>query len=163
LSAKVLLAIQVLRAGNVAVRISADAHRPIHAKVFRGDRAVTIGSSNFSQAGLEWQIEANARFTASDPDPTRFDEACQFADHLWSLGSDYSAGRLALLEQLLQPVTWQEALARACAEVLEGKWAQRYAANQARYDAPMLWPSPRLPVSSPTHDLARPKVSNHDP
>ena len=34
LSAKVLLAIEVLRAGNVAVRLSADAHRLIHAKGF---------------------------------------------------------------------------------------------------------------------------------
>ena len=65
LSAQILAALEVLRSGKVDVRISADVRRPVHAKVYKGDGAVTLGSSNFSVAGMEQQVEANARFTSA--------------------------------------------------------------------------------------------------
>ena len=52
LSARVLLGLDLLRSGRVAARLSADPSRPVHAKIYKGDGAVTLGSSNFSHAGL---------------------------------------------------------------------------------------------------------------
>ena len=40
---------------------------------------------------------------------------------------------------LLQFVSWQEALARACADLLEGEWADRYLAGDSA--GKRLWPS----------------------
>jgi hypothetical protein len=142
-SAKLLVALELLRSGRITVRLSADPNRPIHAKIYRGDHAVTIGSSNFSHAGLDYQIEANVRFTdaATDIESHRFREGCQLAERIWELGQDYTAGFIDLLQRLLHSVTWPEALARACAEVLEGTWATRYLTAFPVGDAPPLWPS----------------------
>ena len=51
-----------------------------------------------------------------------------------------------MLRLLLRLVTWQEALARACAELLEGDWADRY----LRIGTPAvqaLWPSQRSGIA----------------
>jgi hypothetical protein len=47
---------------------------------------------------------------------------------------------LALLHDLLRKVTWQEALARACAELLEGEWAGVHLGDDFGYHE-RLWPS----------------------
>lgn len=138
LSGKILAALELLRAGMLEVRTSGD--RPVHAKVYVGSDAVTIGSSNFSRSGLAEQIEANVRFTHA-AEPARFAEAARFAEMIWREGHDYAAGFEELLRALLRKVTWQEALARACAELLEGSWAARYAAGASVYEGPALWPS----------------------
>jgi hypothetical protein len=140
LSAKMLAVLDLLQQGRVQVRISAQPTRPIHAKIYKGDRAATLGSSNFSHAGLGGQIEANARFTAAD-DPDRFAETGQLAERIWELATDYTPGFIALLTDLFHRVTWEEALARACAEVLEGHWAAQYTRPPQLGDAPPLWPS----------------------
>ena len=57
LYAKVIVAIELLRSGKVEARLS-NQSRPLHAKIFRGDDVITLGSSNFSQSGLELQHEA---------------------------------------------------------------------------------------------------------
>lgn len=137
--AKVIIAIDLLRRGKVKARLS-DQLRPMHAKIFRGDNAVTLGSSNFSHSGLVSQYEANCRFQ-SIQESTRFREACQIADSYWQLGKDYQQELIDLLELLLSVVTWKEALSRACAELLEGEWAARYTQYQAYSDEAELWPS----------------------
>lgn len=68
-SAKVVQAIDLLDAGRVSVSFVHGRTR-LHAKVYVGAEAATVGSSNFTSAGLGDQIEANARLErASDPQP----------------------------------------------------------------------------------------------
>jgi hypothetical protein len=139
LCAKVIVAIELLRSGKVEARLS-NHSRPLHAKIFRGDDAITLGSSNFSQSGLELQHEANSRYQR-EAEPERYQESCQMAESYWKLGRDYQAELIELLELLLSVVTWQEALARACAELLEGDWAIRYTQGLQYSDEAALWPS----------------------
>lgn len=136
-SAEVLSALELLKQEFVSVRTAGD--RPIHAKIYVGDAGVTIGSSNFTTSGLQRQIEANVRFTASDGQ--RWSEARGLAERVWSEGVDFRDGLRDLLEQLLRHVTWQEALARACAEVLEGSWAARLRDSSEMNEGHDLWPS----------------------
>lgn len=137
LNARDLLAtLELLHAEVLQVRSSAASR--VHAKVYVGEEAITLGSSNFTRPGLETNLEANARFERADEE-TRYEEARDLAENLWSLGSDYTEGFTALLEQLLRKVTWQEALARACAELLEGDWAPRHLIDGPERD--LLWPS----------------------
>lgn len=46
-----------------------------------------------------------------------------------------------MLRQLLRAVDWEEALARACAEILDGLWARRYTLADPLDRAPKLWPA----------------------
>jgi hypothetical protein len=137
LSAQVLSAIELVKLGIVAVRTAGE--RPIHAKVYVGDDAVVLGSSNFTTPGLERQVEANVRFTPADKN--RWREVRGLAEEIWKEGADFLVAFQSLLEQLLKCVTWQEALARACAELLEGSWAQRLRDDLAFYGGQKLWPS----------------------
>ncbi|AFY89296.1 hypothetical protein Chro_3880 [Chroococcidiopsis thermalis PCC 7203] len=124
LCAKVIVAIELIKSGKVKAKL-ANTKRPFHAKIFRGDNAITSGSSNFSQSGLIYQLEKNNRYE-KNKERKRYEESCQIAESYWRLGRDYNNELIVLLEDLLNVVTWQEALARACAELLEGEWAKRY-------------------------------------
>ncbi|MBC7970022.1 MAG: helicase [Verrucomicrobia bacterium] len=139
LCAKVIVAIELIRNGKVQVRL-ADRARPMHAKIFKGDNAIVSGSSNFSHSGLELQYEINHRYERTK-EKKRFEESCQVAESYWQLGRDYQDELITLLELLLSVVTWQEALARACAELLEGEWAGRYIRAHSYGDEAALWPS----------------------
>jgi hypothetical protein len=123
LSGHVLHARQLIAQGRVQVRL-APSDRPIHAKVYLSSKAVTIGSSNFTPPGLGRQSEANVRFEPSEGE--RYAEAQDLAEGLWSRGDEYGNELIKLLDTLLKHVTWTEALARACASVLEGHWARQY-------------------------------------
>ena len=136
-SAKVVQAIELLDAGRLRVSFVHGRTR-LHAKMYVGAAAGTVGSSNFTGAGLGDQIEANARFERAT-DPTRYDELVQVAENLWSVGTSWDEQFRELLMALLRFVSWQEALARACADLLEGDWAARYLAGDAA--GKRLWPS----------------------
>lgn len=137
LCAAILGVLELLESDLIAIRTSD--RTPVHAKIYRGDKAVTVGSSNLSQAGMTWQIEGNCRFTR-ESDSDRYEEACTLAEAVWELGRDYKADFRRLLEQLLRAVTWQEALARASAELLEGDWAKRYLDSHGLGEPQPLWP-----------------------
>jgi len=154
LSAKILVFIQRLQGGRIAARYLTAGGERMHAKIYCGDEAVTLGSSNFTRPGLEAQLEANARFTRRQ-EPKRFDETCAIAENYWSLGADYNAQLIALLERLLALVPWQEALARACAELLEGEWASAYLKEAWLSDDVRLWPSQRQGIAQALYILAR--------
>lgn len=139
-SAKIIKAIQLLEAGRVKPRYLGTQSRKLHAKIYVGDQAATMGSSNFTHTGLRTQLEANVRFSKS-ADRIRYREASLIAENFWNLGRDYSKELLDLLRQMLKVVSWQEALARACAELLEGEWAAKYIDFQTSTDQPQLWPS----------------------
>lgn len=138
LSAQVLIALDSVKAGRVDVRI-VHGSSPLHAKVFVGSAAATTGSSNFTGYGLSSQVEVNARFERAT-DRQRYEELALVADNLWATGAGWNEKFTELLEQLLRVVTWQEALARACAELLEGDWAATHL-QRVSSDGAGLWPS----------------------
>lgn len=145
LSAAVVSAIEAIDAGQLVAR-AVVGNRPLHAKVFVGDRAATVGSSNFTVGGLVTNLEVNARFTA-ESDPSRYDELVRTADALWAIGADWTGELRSLLEALLRVVPWQEALAAACADLLEGEWARRYLDVEHTADGFSLWPSQQLGIA----------------
>jgi len=139
LSAKIVTTMELIRSGRLRARYLGGAHTRMHAKIYAGDAGITIGSSNFTQAGLTRQIEANVRLTPRDK--PRFTEASAIAENFWEAGQPYERDLIALLEQLLRVVGWQEALARASAELLEGEWVRDYLKAQMFVGDLPLWPS----------------------
>jgi hypothetical protein len=143
LSARIINAIDLLDRGRLDVRFVHGASR-LHAKIYLGSDAGTVGSSNFTQAGLVTQIEANARFSRTD-EPERFNNLSLIADNYWQEGHPWNDQFRALLEAMLRVVSWQEALARASADLLEGDWAARYLASDAA--GRRLWPSQQMGIA----------------
>lgn len=137
LSAKVIQAIEASRAGRVSVRFVPGGTR-MHAKIYVGDVGATLGSSNFTHPGIRTQLEANVRFDATK-EPDRYAEVVQAATNYWDIGEAWDEQFRQLLDALLRFVPWREALARACADLLEGQWAARYL--QTDSFAVDLWPS----------------------
>jgi hypothetical protein len=137
LSAKIVQTMMALDEGWLQVRFVPGTTR-LHAKIYVADRAATVGSSNFTDAGLSSQFEANVRFNRTG-EPQGYAQTRLVAENYWQVGRDWGQELRVLLNDLLQFVPWEEALARACADLLEGQWAARYlggAGSQAR-----LWPS----------------------
>jgi superfamily II DNA or RNA helicase len=122
-SADILQAKASLENHQADIRI-AGKRKDLHAKIYLSQEAVTLGSSNFTYNGLGGQSEANIRFNKSEWD--RYQEIQALAEHFWQEAEDYTLDFQKLLDQLLKAVTWEEALARACAEILEGEWAKKY-------------------------------------
>lgn len=154
LSAKLIQCIERLERGQVGARCLADSGRRLHAKIYVGERGATVGSSNFTSSGLERQLEANARFTAVK-EPKRYQELRGIAENLWSLGRDYNAELIVLLQELLRKVPWREALARACAELLEGDWAREFLGDGYLPGEADLWPAQRQGVAQALYVLSR--------
>jgi phosphatidylserine/phosphatidylglycerophosphate/cardiolipin synthase-like enzyme len=102
----------------------------MHAKIYVGEFAATVGSSNFTDAGLASQFEANARFERSQ-EMDRYAETSMIAENYWKVGEPWVEELRCLLKDLLAFVSWQEALARACADLLEGQWASRYLSSES--------------------------------
>ncbi len=135
----VLAMMEAMRSGRVETRI-ARRSPGLHAKMFVGDDSVTIGSSNFTYPGLIGQLEANVRLGPGKADKPRMDESRRLAEIYWRLALPFDEALLTLLESLLRRVTWQEALARGCAELLEGEWARMHLVDELGYHQ-RLWPS----------------------
>ncbi len=144
-SAGVIQTIELLKSGTVQARY-VSGFPLLHAKIYCGDNAVTLGSSNFTEPGLTSQLEANTRFTRSR-DVARFRDVWLIANNYWQLGRPYNEALVALLEKLLKVVSWKEALARACAELLEGEWAKKYLREDYLRDADSLWPSQKQGIA----------------
>lgn len=140
LSGAVMHACSLAQQGDVEVRLG-DSRRPMHAKIYVSERAITLGSSNFTPAGLRYNSEANVRFPAGGVDRERYSEARSLAEGLWRDGTDFTQGFIQLLERLVHFTTWQETLARGCALLLEGEWARTYSCPDAsEFDERPLWP-----------------------
>ena len=131
---------EMIERGQIDVRTSKSRYRPVHAKIYVSEEAVTLGSSNFSTQGMSRQVEANARFTREE---MRHRHARMLAERIWEQGVDFADELMALLAELLAPVSWQKALARACATLLEGEWAAEYIVGAGKEGWPNLWPSQR--------------------
>jgi len=137
LSAKIVQTLTALEQGWFEVRFVPGRTR-MHAKIYVGEFAATVGSSNFTDAGLASQFEANARFERSK-EMDRYAETSMIAENYWKVGEPWVEELRCLLKDLLAFVSWQEALARACADLLEGQWASRYLSSESA--ASTLWPS----------------------
>jgi hypothetical protein len=136
----------MIRGGRVESRYIPDQKHKLHAKIYVADGAITLGSSNFSFNGQRNQLEANASFDAT-ADKKRYNEVWQIAKNYWELGEDYNQELLGLLEMLLSVVSWQEALGRACAELLEGHWAEKYIKTGYVSSGKQLWPSQKTGIA----------------
>jgi len=137
---KIVLFIGMLKSGRIISKYISDRRRRLHAKIYITDSSAISGSSNFSFTGLRSQLEANARFDAAK-EPKRYRELKQIADNYWTLGEEYNQHLLDLLNQLLHVVSWQDALGRACGELLEGEWAKKYIKSTNVSTGNELWPS----------------------
>lgn len=143
---KIVVFKEMVEQGRVVCRYIPDEQNKLHAKIFLTESAATLGSSNFSFTGFRKQLEANVRFDAQK-EPKRYGEVQQIAKNYWELGEDYTQKLLDLLHQLLQVVSWEEALGRACGELLEGEWAQRYIKNTYVSSGSELWPSQKIGIA----------------
>jgi hypothetical protein len=151
LSAKLIACIEKLEAHQTLVRYVSTGHR-LHAKIYIGDNAATLGSSNFTNPGFHAQLEANARFDRQR-DKSRYQETQRIGENYWDMGRDFNDQLIDLLNQLLRLVPWQEALARAAAEVLEGEWAQQYLRGEYLPGDSTLWPSQRQGIAQALYIL----------
>lgn len=154
LSAKLIQCIERLKSGRLSTRYLGSSGSRLHAKIYCTEQAATVGSSNFTYPGMESQMEANARFTAKS-DAARYRELKSVAENYWALGTNYNDELIALLDRLLRLVTWPEALARACAELLEGEWALAYLHGEYLPEEGKLWPSQRQGIAQALYVLTR--------
>lgn len=154
LSAKLIRCIERLKSGRLATRYLGNSGSRLHAKIYCTEHAATVGSSNFTHPGMASQMEANARFTAKN-DAARYRDLKLIAENYWNLGSNYNDELISLLDRLLRLVTWPEALARACAELLEGDWAQAYLRGEYLPEEGRLWPSQRQGIAQALYVLTR--------
>lgn len=134
-NSSILETIKAIESKRVSVRLHTE--RFLHAKAYSTDSAATFGSSNFSAPGLELSRELNGRFTSNEP---RYQAINKFIDGCWNRADDYNQTLLDLLKQLQLHATWREALARSCAALLEGDWAQDLIPDSLKSEFETLWP-----------------------
>lgn len=130
----VLHLITLIEQGKVEVRILPK----LHAKIYVGDTHAMLGSSNFSWNGLQYQKEGNIRVKHTHP---RYEQIKKVADYYFEQGHPFNDNLIDLLKQLLQNVTWQEALARSAALLIEGDWWKAYTEMEATLREFNLWPT----------------------
>lgn len=134
--------VELINSRRILARVYNDEQRSMDARVVATDEAVIVGSSAITRDGLERDVHSNLRVTKDDTQ--RFEAAWRFAEELWKVGEDWTAELEKLLRALVHLCTWQEALARACALVLDGDWAK--AIDGAKQRAP-LWPHQEVALS----------------
>ncbi|MEO3408490.1 SNF2-related protein [Mucilaginibacter sp. CAU 1740] len=113
----------------------------LHAKLYIGNGHATIGSSNFSRNGLNFQEEANVRFANADATRQPYKDVKLIAESYYEDSLPYNEKLISLLTTLISDVVWQEALARAMAEMLEGNWLDEYKEIMSRMSSAKLWPT----------------------
>lgn len=120
----------------------------LHAKLYVTESHATLGSSNFSHSGLSVQHEANIRVadSAQPEGGYQYKAIKAIAEYYWQRGKPYSAELIELLNQLLIVVDWQEALARAITELLDGEYVKAYLKTFEQPGATRLWPSQAMGI-----------------
>lgn len=116
----------------------------LHAKIYVGDKFAILGSSNFSRNGLNSQEEANIRVENNLSnlfEQNQYFDIKQISESFYNSAKDYNARIIELLKALVKEVTWQEALARAIAEILEGPWLNDYKDILSKLEKTKLWPT----------------------
>jgi superfamily II DNA/RNA helicase len=133
--------IRYLESGSVEIRFPKNLHRVIHAKIYVGSDTCTLGSSNFTNAGLKHNIEGNVRFRENAGSKNWKIRTEQLAECIWNEGKDGTALFIELLRDLRREVDWQTALARACNEVLGDEWLEECRKSFSSYSGSPLWPT----------------------
>lgn len=116
----------------------------LHAKIYVGDEYALLGSSNFSHNGLNAQEEANIRVAKTDISPKereQYRSIKKIAESYYEDSCAYNEKIIELLRTLIREASWQEALARAIAEMLEGNWLNEYKDIISRLEQTKLWPT----------------------
>lgn len=116
----------------------------LHAKLYVGSEHAVLGSSNFSKNGLNFQEEANIRVQNSTSiinQREQYEGIKLIAESYYEDALPYNDKIIGLLENLIQKVTWEEALARAISEILEGEWLKDYKDILTKLEDTNLWPT----------------------
>lgn len=115
----------------------------LHAKIYVGDHSAVLGSSNFSKNGLNFQEEANIRVSVDQGQVQneQYNAIKLIAQSYYEEAVPYNEKMRELLMALIKEVTWEEALARALAEILEGSWLEDYRTILAKLEQTKLWPT----------------------
>lgn len=115
----------------------------LHAKIYVGNESAVLGSSNFSKNGLRDQEEANIRINKNNGqvEEKQYEAIKQIAESYYEGAISYNDKMKELLMELIREVTWEEALARAIAEILEGNWLNDYKAILTKLEQTKLWPT----------------------
>ncbi|MES2373372.1 MAG: SNF2-related protein [Bacteroidota bacterium] len=113
----------------------------LHAKLYVGDEFAMLGSSNFSKNGLTTQEEANIRVNQTEDEKNQYQAIKQIAENYFEEATDYNDKIKDLLQELIQQTGWEEALARAIAELLEGDWLDEYREILDKLKSANLWPT----------------------
>jgi superfamily II DNA or RNA helicase len=120
----------------------------LHAKIYVGDQAAILGSSNFSKSGTQLQSEANIRVASqAESGQKQYENIKRIAEYYYDIATDYNQDIIELLQKLLKDATWQEALARAIAEILDSKWMKDYPALYQALISHELWPSQKIGIA----------------
>lgn len=137
--------IEKIKRGSINVRII----RHLHAKLYIGDDVAILGSSNFSKTGMDSaQREANIRLQRGlANEEAQYLAVKQIAENFFALGKDYNNELIQLLTKLFKDANWQEALARALAEILENKWMLDYPVLYKSIMNSELWPTQRTGIA----------------
>ncbi|MEO2051944.1 MAG: SNF2-related protein [Allomuricauda sp.] len=131
----VIQTIEHIKNGNIEFKIK----ERLHAKLYVGDSHAVLGSANFSKQGIISQQEATIRVKSRvDEESCQYTQIKRIAENFWLKGTSYDMQ--SLLEELLQKVPWNQALARAIAEILEGNWISSYPQFQQKIESAKLWP-----------------------
>lgn len=115
----------------------------LHAKIYVGNESAVLGSSNFSKNGLRDQEEANIRINKNNGqvEEKQYEAIKLIAESYYEGAISYNDKMKELLMELIREVTWEEALARAIAEILEGNWLNDYKAILTKLEQTKLWPT----------------------
>ena len=116
---------------------------PLHAKINVGTSYAMMGSANFSNNGLTKQLEADIRVGKNDLnifEQQQYKDIKTIARNYYEAGNNFQQGIIELLEQLLKLTKWEEALARAISELLEGKWFSKLSEVYTQFENIQLWP-----------------------
>lgn len=141
----ILNIIEKIKAGKFDFKVK----DKLHSKIYVGDLAAVLGSSNFSKSGTIFQTEANIRIqpALSDTEKQQYKDTKRIAEYYFDIASDYNEGLIELFTKLLKDATWEEALARAIAEILESKWMKDYPALYQALITHNLWPSQKIGIA----------------
>lgn len=137
--------IEKIKQGTYSFRVQ----DKLHSKIYIGDSAAILGSSNFSKSGTIFQTEANIRIqpALSQTQREQYDDIKRIGEYYYNEASDYNDGLIELFSKLLKDATWEEALARAIAEILESKWMKDYPILYQALITHKLWPSQKIGIA----------------
>lgn len=140
---EVIQVIEYIKQGKISFKLSDG----LHAKIYVGDHHCILGSANFSKNGMTIQQEANIRIRNNPKikhEKKQFDNISLVANNFYDAARNYDSQIISLLQELLKVTTWQEALARAIAELLERSWQKDLPELYEKLNGINLWPSQRL-------------------